>query len=198
MRAVDLTAATRDLLAPVCRECTWWLRPAAGAGPALARREWEEACEAEAGFFGRALLDGEAVVGWLHLAPSRLVPRAASLPAGPPSPDAWLLTCAYFYDEEYLHGFQRLLQEAEASLKHRQVAALEAFALCETAPEDAFRGYLRTVNLFHHEVLEGHGFRRVAACRGVARYRLDLRALVEAPRRTAVWAADTPAAAQPV
>ena len=93
------------------------------------RRDWEREAEAEAGFFGRALLEGDAVIGWMHVAPSRLTPRARCLPAGPPLPDAYLLTCSYFYDEEYLHGFQFLLQEIEASLKHRKVAALEAFGL---------------------------------------------------------------------
>ncbi|MFA4965363.1 MAG: hypothetical protein WC709_06990, partial [Thermoleophilia bacterium] len=199
MRAVDLTAATRDLLAPVCRECVWWqCRPGAAAAPGL-RGSWEHEAEAEAGFFGRALVEGDAVIGWMHAAAARLVPRARCLPAGPPSADAYLLTCAYFYDEDYLRGFQFLLQEIEASLKHRRVAALEAFGLRRSRPGDPFRGYVRELNLFHPEVLEGSGFRQVQVKGEVARLRLDLATLVEAPRfSVARERLETGAAAQPV
>lgn len=200
-RALDLTATTREALAPICRECVWWQTRAGETPPADRRRAWESGCEAETGFFGRALLEGDAVIGWMHVAPSRLVPRAGCLPAGPPSSSAYLLTCSYFYDEEYLHGFQLLLQEIEASLKHRRVAALEAFALRRLGPGDPFTGYVRELNLFNPEVLEGGGFRVVQTKGDVARYRLDLSALVEAPRHSRAWerVETAPgAAAQPV
>lgn len=199
MRAIDLTAVSRDLLAPCCATCTWWLsRPGGAAGPGL-RADWERAAEGEAGFFGKALLDGDAVIGWMHAASARLTPRARSLPAGPPLPDAYVLTCAYFYDEEYLHGFRFLLQEIEAALKHRNVRGLEAFGLCHSRADDAFRGYLRELNLFNPDVLEGGGFRRVQEKGDVARFRLDLAALVETPRRSVAWEhVEAPAGAQPV
>jgi len=199
VRAIDLTTASRDLLAPVCASCVWWLtRPGADARPGL-RDDWEREAEAEAGFFGRALLDGDAVIGWMHAAAPRLTPRARCLPAGPPSPDAYVLTCSYFYDEEYLHGFQLLLQELEAALKHRRVAALEAFGLRHSRGGDAFRGYLRELNLFNADVLEGGGFRRVQEKGEVARLRLDLAALVETPRHSVAWdRVKAPAGAQPV
>ncbi|NLE21634.1 MAG: hypothetical protein GX624_02455 [Actinobacteria bacterium] len=199
MRAVDLTGASRELLAPCCSGCVWWLtRPGISAGPSL-RAEWEREAEGEAGFFGRALVDGDAVIGWMHVAAAHLTPRARCLPAGPPSPDAYLLTCAYFYDEEYLHGFRLLLQEIEAALKHRRVKALEAFGLRHTRPGDSFRGYFRGLNLFNPDVLEGGGFTRVQEKGEVARFRLDLGALVGAPRRSAAWEQVTaPAGTQPV
>jgi hypothetical protein len=199
VRAIDLTAASSDLLAPGCAGCVWWLtRPGMSSGPGL-RREWEREAEAEAGFFGRALLDGDAVIGWMHVAASRLTPRARCLPAGPPSPDAYLLTCAYFYDEEYLHGFRFLLQEIEAALKHRRVPALEAFGLTRARGDDAFRGYLRELNLFNPDVLEGGGFRRVQEKGEVARFRLDLGAVIEVPRRSAARErVQAPAGTQPV
>ena len=199
MRAIDLTAASRDLLAPCCAACTWWLtRPGGAAGPGL-RAGWEHEAEGEAGFFGKALLDGDAVIGWMHVAAARLTPRARTLPTGPPLPDAYVLTCAYFYDEEYLHGFRFLLQEVEAALKHRRVRALEAFGLRHPLPDDAFRGYLRELNLFNPDVLEGGGFRRVQEKGEVARFRLDLGALIEAPRGSAAWEhVEAPAGAQPV
>lgn len=199
MRAIDLSTSTRDLLAPACQGCVWWQTlPAATPAPDL-RQAWEQEAEAEAGFFGRALLEDGAVVGWMHTAAARLLPRARCLPAGPPSPDAYILTCSYFYDEEYLRGFQFLLQEIEASLKHRRVAALEAFGLSRARPGDPFRGYIRELNLFHPEVLEGGGFRRVQSKGEIARFRLDLATLVEAPRHSVAWErVEAPAAAQPV
>jgi hypothetical protein len=199
VRAIDLTGASRDLLAPCCATCTWWLaRPGAEGAPGL-RTEWERDAESEAGFFGKALLDGDAVIGWMHVASALLTPRARVLPAGPPLPDAYVLTCAYFYDEEYLHGFRFLLQEIEAALKHRKVAALEAFGLGHARAGDAFRGYMRELNLFNPDVLEGGGFRRVQDKGEVSRYRLDLAALVGTPRRSVAWEhVDAPAGAQPV
>ena len=109
-----------------------------------------------------------------------------------------MLTCSYFYDEEYLHGFRFLLQEIEAALKHRKVAALEAFGLRHTRADDAFRGYFRELNLFNPDVLEGGGFQRVQEKGEVARFRLDLAALIEAPRRSVAWEhVEAPAGAQP-
>lgn len=197
MSVADLAPATRDLLAPVCRTCEWWqVRVPGGGGPSAAppddpanhpgypplRGTWEWQVTSEAGCFGKALLDGNAVVGTIQAAPARLVPRAGLLPAGPPSQDAVVLLCAYFYDEEYLGGFQRLLGELEAALKQRGFAALEAFALLGTHGDDRFRGYLRACNLFNHEVLEGSGFRPASRLGCVARYRLELETLVAVPR----------------
>ena len=186
MRAVDVSAATRDLLPPVCASCTWW-QAAAAADPAddeQRRREWERTVDGEAGLFGRALLEGDEVLGWMQVGPGALVPRAAHLPAGAPSDDAALLTCAYFYDEEFLAGFQYLLQDVVAALKHRQVEALEAYALRSPRDDRRFAGYLRELNLFNGNVLEGSGFRRVRAGGLAGRYRLELRTLIAIPDRT--------------
>jgi hypothetical protein len=198
VRAIDLTSVSRDLLAACCSTCTWWLARPGAAAPGL-RSDWEREAEAEAGFFGKALVDGGAVIGWMHVAAAGLTPRARCLPAGPPLPDAYVLTCAYFYDEEFLHGFRFLLQEIEAALKHRHVPGLEAFGLRHSPADDAFRGYLRELNLFNPDVLEGGGFRRVQEKGDVARFRLDLAALVEAPRHSVAWEhVEAPAGAQPV
>ena len=199
MRAIDLSSGTRDLLAPVCSGCTWWQTLPGDAGGVQTRLDWEHEADGEAGFFGRALLEDDAVGGWMHAAAARLVRRAHALPAGPPSPDAYVLTCSYFYDEDYLRGFQFLLQELEASLKHRRVAALEAFGLRRKGQVDPFRGYIRELNLFHPEVLEGSGFRQIQVKGEVARYRLDLSTLVASARRSVAWEeVEAGAAAQPV
>ncbi len=176
----DLTHASRHLLEPMCAECTWWQSPAPGA--AVDREAWELAVIDRCGLFGTVLLDDRRALGWVHAAPSQLTPRAWRLPAGPPSPDASVLTCAFLYDDEYLPAFHHLLQGLQASLKTVGVAAIEAFALRRVSLDDRFRGYLRERNLFNHEVLEGSGFRPLRGCGDVVLYRLDLATLVAAPR----------------
>lgn len=197
MRTADLTTGSRDLLGPPCRDCTWWQRPDPSCR--VDRRAWERAVELETGLFGKAALDDEAVLGSIHAAPSTLVPHARRLPAGPAGPDAWLMTCAFFYDDEFLHGFQWLLQDLAAALKLRHATAVEAFALRPTGVADRFRSYLRERNLFNHEVLEGSGFRPVRSSGDVTLYRLDLATVIAVPR----WAGldvrlDKHAAAQPI
>ncbi len=200
MRAIDLTTATRALLAPVCRECVWWHAGPGSAGGPAARSAWESEIETEAGFFGRALLEKDAVVGYMQAAPEWLVRKARCLPAGPPSRGAYVLMCSYFHDEDYLRGFQYLLQDLQASLKHRRATALEAFGRRAARPGDPLHGYLRGANLFHPEILEGAGFRVVQTKGDVARFRLDLATLIEAPRFSVAMErrTDTGIAAQPV
>jgi hypothetical protein len=79
------------------------------------------------------------------------------------------------------------------------VAALEAFGLRRKGQADPFRGYIRELNLFHPEVLEGSGFRQVQTKGEVARYRLDLSTLVASARRSVAWdEVEAGAAAAPV
>ena len=182
MKCVDLNVASRDLLPAECMVCTWW-QPAHGPiATGVERPSWEAAIEAEAGMFGRALLDdGADVLGWMQVVPATLV--RAGLPAGSPSPDSYLLACAFFYDEQFLSGFQFLLQDVVAALKLRRIAALEAYALRHPSPDERFVGYLRELNLFNAQVLEGSGFTRVRTAGHVGRYRLELETLVAVPRR---------------
>jgi hypothetical protein len=199
VNGVDLNGASRELLPPVCSSCTWWQEPPSAPAPLL-RGDWEAEVDAEAGMFGRALLEGDAVLGWMQAAPGALVPRARRLPAGAPSADAYLLTCAYFYDEQFLPGFQILLQDLVAALKHRRAVALEAYGLRTPQPDERFMGYLREINLFNGHVLEGNGFARLRTAGLVARYRLELGTLVATARRSRV-AAEQPKpapATQPV
>jgi hypothetical protein len=181
VNCVDLNATSHELLPPGCAACTWW-QPQADPEQAVSRSGWEANVEAEAGMFGRALLDGPDVLGWMQVVPAAMV--RGGLPTGAPSPDSYLLACAYFYDEQFLPGFQTLLQDVVAAVKLRRVVALEAYALRHTSRDDRFRGYLHELNLFNAHVLEGSGFSRLRARGQVGRYRLELETLVAAPRRS--------------
>ena len=182
MNCVDLNAASRDILPPECAVCTWWQAAGAPAAAGAGRADWEASIEAEAGMFGRALLDGADVLGWMQVVPAELV--RPGLPAGSPSPDSFLLACAFFYDEQFLSGFQFLMQDVIAALKLRRVAALEAYALRHPGRDERFVGYLRELNLFNAQVLEGSGFACVRTAGQVGRYRLELETLVAVPRRS--------------
>jgi hypothetical protein len=203
MRIIDLDATSRELMAPVCRACGWW--QTTPPAPVLEqsdadesiRLDWESAVESQVGMFGRLLLESGSPVGWMQAAPGRLVPRTRGLPAGSTPPDAFLLTCAYFYDDEYLSGFQTLLHDLVSALKRRDVLALEAYALRDLRPGDRSRGYLSDVNLFNAGVMKGSGFHRVAGSGNVGRYRIDLATLVDAPRHSLAEQRVTLPAAQP-
>ncbi len=202
VRCVDLNSASRELLpallrrlhlvADLCRRRG--ARPRGATGSA--------SVEAEAGMFGRALLEGDDVIGWMQAAPAALVPRARRLPAGPPSTDAWLLTCAYFYDEEFLPGFQTLLQDVVAALKHRRRRRTRGLRPARTAA--ARRPLQRLPARLQPLQRPGARRQRLRSCvRGagiVARYRLELETLIAVPRRSRATAEKTkPApATQPV
>ncbi len=55
LRAVDVHGASRETLAPVCRDCVWWQTSRGRQSGADLRRVWEQRVEDEAGFFARAL-----------------------------------------------------------------------------------------------------------------------------------------------
>ena len=104
MNVVDVTPSSRDLMAPVCRSCAWWQHTPGSArrnrgrdaqddaaleADRRVRMDWERRVDRTVGLFGKALVDEDAVLGWMQAAPSSQVPRARSLPAGPPSADAF-------------------------------------------------------------------------------------------------------------
>ena len=165
-------------------------RRAPGRDAAGGRREaWEREPEAEAGFFGRALLEGDAVIGWMHVAAVALSCRApaACRPARPrrtptcsPAPTSTTRnTCA---------ASRFLLQEIEASLKHRRVAALEAFGLRRLRLGDPFRRLPPRAQ----PVPSRRCWRAAASgsCRSRATWRATAstwRPLVEAPRHSRAW-----------
>ena len=137
MNCVDLNATSRELLPPGLRV----VHVVATAARRRRRRSrgptGRPHVEAEAGMFGRALLDGPDVLGWMQVVPAALV--RGGLPTGAPSPDSYLLACAFFYDEQFLPGFQMLLQDVVAAVKLRRVVALEAYALRAHEPRRALR-----------------------------------------------------------
>ena len=78
---------------PSATTCVWWQ---SRAGRAVAKERWIEKAEDDWGAWGALYHDDDGrLLGSMQYGAGALFPRAAELPAGPPSDDAVLVTCAY-------------------------------------------------------------------------------------------------------
>src|SRR5436309_1794171 len=95
-KVAELTGATLPTAPTVCHECVWWQ---SRAGRSTNKPRWIEKTEDDWGAWGTIYSDENGrLLGSMQYGPAELFPRAAELPAGPPSPDAVLVTCAYLVD----------------------------------------------------------------------------------------------------
>src|SRR3990172_10098052 len=91
-----VTGATLPDAPPVCHACVFW--QTRGSRPPVKSR-WAERIEEEWGAWGTIYVgDGDRLRGFVQYGPAGFFPRAEELPAGPPSRDAVLVTCAYLLD----------------------------------------------------------------------------------------------------
>ena len=95
-RVAGLTGVTLESAPDVCHGCVWWQsRP----GKHTDKERWIEKAETEWGPWGTVYYDNDGrLLGSMQYGPAELFPRAAALPAGPPSADAVLVTCAYLVE----------------------------------------------------------------------------------------------------
>ncbi len=131
--------------------------------------------ESEFDGWGTLYLDDRGrVIGSMQYGPAQLFPRAADLPAGPPSDDAVLITCAYVTADAGAWVEKSLLLAAIGEARDSGARGLEAFAY--RYPEDGpAHGRLvahRTV--FPRDFLEEFGFTTLRARGRVELARLDL------------------------
>ncbi len=175
-----MTATTRSVLPAPCISCVFWQHDRL-VSDERHKAAWSETFERRHGAFGRVLRDGPAFRGMVQFGPAEAFPRALALPAGPPSRDAALITCTFLEGEDAEGSCERLLLEALADLKSREVEAVEAFAL--TYAEDVPRAdrFLGHHTIFDREFLDGLGFRSVRSRGDVALMRIDLDGLVRGP-----------------
>src|SRR5207247_8609555 len=103
-----------------------------GARPerrSLDERKWIEGAETEWGPGGTVYYDADGhVLGSMQYGPAELFPRAAELPAGPPSQDAVLVTCAYLVETSSPWVMQSLCLAAIGDARDRGAKALEPVA----------------------------------------------------------------------
>ena len=89
-RIAGLTGATLPTAPTVCHECIFWQ---SRTGRSVDKRRWIRGTEEEWGAWGTVYYDDDGrLLGSMQYGPSDLFPRAAELPAGPPSEDSVLVT----------------------------------------------------------------------------------------------------------
>ena len=125
-RVAGLTRGTIATAPSVCRECVWWQ---SRGNKTASKERWIEKVEEESGEWGTIYYDDDgSVLGSMQYGPSGFFPRAADLPAGPPSDDAVLVTCAYLTGGGAEWVEKSLFLAAIGEARDQGAKALEAFA----------------------------------------------------------------------
>jgi hypothetical protein len=171
-RVAGLTGATLQTAPSVCRDCIWWQTR---GHRSLAKQRWIEKVEDEWGAWGTVYYDDDGrLLGSMQFGPAASFPRAAELPAGPPSPDAVLVTCAYLLDVSTPWVMQSLFLAAIGHARDRKCKALETFAYRYREGEPVYERFLVHRTVFPRDFLADLGFTTVRAAGRVELVRLDL------------------------
>ena len=187
-RLAGLTGATLEQVATVCHDCVWW--QSRTGGRRVDKHRWIEKTETEFGAWGTVYYDDDRrVLGSMQYGPVRLFPRAAELPAGPPSDDAVLVTCAYLVDPTAPWAIQSLFLSVIGEARDRKAKAIETFAYRYPEGESAYERFLVHRTIFPSDFLADLGFYPVRWDGDVALARLELGGLqpVEEGATALVW-----------
>jgi hypothetical protein len=183
---VALTRGSASSVPAVCSGCVWWQ---SRGNKTASKERWMERAEDEFGEWGTLYLDDDGrLLGSMQYGPAHLYPRAADLPAGPPSDDAVLVTCSYLVPQAALWVEQSLLLAAIGEARDKGAKALEAFAYRYHERESTHERFFVHRTVFPRDFLEEFGFFTVRAQGRVELCRLDLGGLqpVEEGRRAKV------------
>ena len=171
-RLAGLTGATIETTPAVCRTCVWW-QTRGNREPDKAK--WIERAEEEWGAWGTIYRDDDGrVIGSMQYGPSELFPRAADLPAGPPSDDAVLVTCAYLLSDTQPWVEQSLFLAAIGETRDKGARALEAFAYRYPEGESSYERFQVHKTIFPRDFLSDFGFVTVRTSGRVELARLEL------------------------
>ena len=166
-----------DAPAP-CRNCMWWqTRPGMRAGD---RDRWTLDAEESFGTWGKVYLDDGRVTGLIQYGPAEAFPRAQTMPAGPPSGDAALITCAFLTDARSPWVLQSLVLAAIGECKGRGFPAMEAFCHRYQAGQPMQARMVNHRTIFPIELMHDFGFQTHRQVGRIELVRLDLRGLVPA------------------
>jgi hypothetical protein len=174
-RVEGLTGLTLEYAPTVCHRCVWWQ---SRSGRPADKGAWIEKAEKEWGPWGMVYRDEGRLLGSMQYGPADLFPRAAELPAGPPSSDAVLVTCAYLVDRSTPWVLQSLFLAAIAEAKDKGARALETFAYRYPEGESAYERFQVHKTVFPSDFLSDFGFLTVRAAGRVELARLELGGLV--------------------
>jgi hypothetical protein len=175
-RIAGLTGATLPSAPTVCHECIWWQ---SRNGRSIDKRRWIRGTEEEWGAWGTVYYDDDGrLLGSMQYGPSDLFPRAAELPAGPASPDAVLVTCAYLVDSSKPWVMQSLFLTAIGDAREKGARALEAFSYDYGDGGTTFNRFQVHKTIFPSDFLADFGFVSVRRQGRVELARLELGGLV--------------------
>jgi hypothetical protein len=185
-RVAGLTRRTIHTAPSVCRDCVWWQ---SRGNRTASKNRWIERVEEESGEWGTVYYDDDgSLLGSMQYGPAGYFPRADDLPAGPPSDDAVLVTCAYLMREGADFVLKSLFLAAIGEARDQGAAALEAFAYRYPEREPPSTRFLVHRTVFPRDFLEEFGFETVRSQGRVELCRLELAGLapVEEGRRAKV------------
>jgi hypothetical protein len=171
-KLVGLTTATLRTAPSVCHDCIWWQ---SRTGRTVAKDRWADKTEDDWGAWGCVYADDDGrVLGSMQYGPAGLFPRAAELPAGPPSADAVLVTCAYLVDPSSPWVMQSLFLAAIGDARDKGARALETFGYRDPEGESSYERFLVHKTVFPRDFLSDFGFRTVRVSARVELVRLEL------------------------
>jgi hypothetical protein len=170
-QVAGLTGATLRKAPSVCHDCVWWQ---SRAGMDVEKDRWRERVESEWGAWGTLYIDGDGhLLGSMQYGPAALFPRADELPAGPPSRDAVLVTCAYLADPSTPWVMQSLFLAAIGDARDRGAASLETFSYAYREGESMHERFLVHRTVFPRDFLADLGFRTLRSAGRVELVRLE-------------------------
>ncbi len=171
-RLTGLTRLALETAPSVCQSCVWW--QSRSGRREIDKGRWMERVEDGFGSFGTVYYgDDGRTLGLLQWGPAPLFPHAYELPAGPPSDEAMLVTCAYVTDASSPWVLQSLFLAAIGEARDRGVASIEAFACRYPEGESVPERFLHKT-VFPVDFLGDFGFRVVRSAGRIGLARLDL------------------------
>jgi hypothetical protein len=175
-RVSGLTGATLVTAPAVCQGCVWWQ---SRAGREIDKDRWREKIEEDWGAWGTLYYDDDGhLLGSMQYGPAGYFPRASELPAGPPSEDALLVTCAYLVDRSAPWVMQSLFLAAIGDARDKGASAVEAFGYRYSEGTSMHERFVRHRTIFPHDFLADFGFQVLRTQGLVELARLELGGLV--------------------
>jgi hypothetical protein len=186
-RLHPVTAASITHAPPPCVGCVFWQSRGQRSAP---KGRWAERIEDDWGAWGTLYFgDGDRLLGFIQYGPTGYFPRAFELPAGPPSADAVLITCAYLVDLSAPWVMQSLFLAAIGEARDKGAKAVETFGYRYGEDVGSYERFLVHRTIFPSDFLADFGFYPVRWEGKVALARLELGGLqpVEEGPTARVW-----------
>ena len=175
-RIRGLTKLTLEETPSVCHDCVWWQSK---TGRRANKDRWMDRAEGDFGPWGSLYYDDDGrVIGSMQYGPAQYFPRAFELPAGPPSEDAVLVTCAYLLDRTSPWVLQSLFLAAIGEARDKGAKALETFAYSYPEGESQYERFQVHKTIFPRDFLSDFGFRTVRTAGPVELVRLEFGGLI--------------------